>query len=204
MRRSEAETAFLTAAAEHLKRHVHHEGFEPVDSDEDYTIGWECPCREDGWNHRITQKLYRKARWSGGAWDDYTSIRAEAAHRMNVEIARNMWSRFRGREQALRDDPAEKKAKELLYRFLSEAQRQQFESVGYFEQLGGDGKTYRLWSGAHRKIELVENNEVVKSLCIHPKIAVPPSDTILAQKLLLQGDIASVYRIANITDRRPR
>lgn len=187
----------------YLIEHMRHGGFEPVDSDEDHTIGWRCSCREDGCDVDMPIGWYNDVgRWQKGAWGRYQAIRYARAKRWGHQAARQMWSDFAPKAPTPEELEANKKAKELLYRFLSKKQRDQLESVGYFEQVGGDGNLYRLWYGEHRSIELVEGGEVTKRLCVHPRIIVPVGDTLLAQKLLLQGDIDRVYKTANVTDTR--
>jgi hypothetical protein len=113
-----------------------------------------------------------------------------------------MHEAFEAREKKRKDDPAEQRANALLRRFLSKKQLSQLEEYGYFEQVGADGLLYRLWHGSHRSIELVEGGEVVKTLCIHPRITVPTGDVVLAKKLLVQGDTQRLYKVANVTSRR--
>lgn len=188
-------------AVRYLSNHLSHEGFEPVSSDEDRTIGWRCACKEDGWDTDVPEGWYnRKARHSAGPWADYQEIRNRWAIEMSQELIRRMHDAHdRKPPKSEEEKTAEKKAEELLLRCLSEKQRAQLTAVGYFEQLGGDGRLYRLWGGNRRSIERVEDGEVRERLCIHPNIWVPAGDTILAQKLLVQGDIVRLYKTANVT-----
>lgn len=192
---------------EHLAQHVGHEEFEPTSSDIDRVVGWRCGCSREGCEEaEVSAGWYQRfGRWTQeGPWGDYNRVRAARAAVLSVECARRMREL---NDEVIRDlakDPAEQKAKELLLKCLSKKQKEQLEALGYFEQLGGDGNLYRLWAGSHRSIELIEDNEPTKQLCIHPKIIVPPSDTLLAQKLLVQGDIKRVYKTANVSDVRRR
>lgn len=174
----------------YLERHIHHEGFHGWGDVRERTIGWRCSCQEEGFDVEFPMSWYKQV-----------YIRR-----------RRSWAEFEGRRQENNEHPdaaedrakeraAENKARDLLLRFLSKKQVRQLEEFGYFDQLGGDGKLYRLWAGQHRSIELVEDNTIIETLCIHPKIWVPASDTLLAQKLLVQGDVKRLRKTANITRR---
>lgn len=203
MRRQDEEIEQQVRVLRYLMNHMHHRGFQPTDCDYTRTIGWKCNCGEEGDDVDVPTEWYNEVgRWQKGAWGRYQAIRYAQAQRFGNEAARRMWSDFAPKKPTPEQEEAEKKARELLFRFLSKKQREQLESLGYFEQMGGDGNLYRLWHGEHRSIELVEDKEVVSTLCIHPKIIVPASDTLLAQKLLVQGDIDRLYKTANVSRRR--
>jgi len=82
---------------------------------------------------------------------------------------------------------AEKRAKALLLENLTEEQRVQYTTHGYFDVIGGrTGIRYRLW---HRTMQNIEELDAwgdrVCVWCVHP-VDVPLDDVLLAQKIALE------------------
>lgn len=99
---------------------------------------------------------------------------------------------------------AEAKAEVLLRQLLTPEQQDDLDKKRCF-YLHSGGKKYRIDRGRTGNVKLVDElDQVVESYCIHPSIACPDADTMLAQKLLLETDIETFERVANITARSAR
>lgn len=96
---------------------------------------------------------------------------------------------------------ADAKAEVLLRQLLTPEQQEDLDKKRCF-YLHSGGKKYRIDRGRTGNVKLVdEQDQVVESYCIHPSVACPDADTMLAQKLLLETDIETFERVANITAR---
>jgi hypothetical protein len=98
-----------------------------------------------------------------------------------------------------RNGAPEQKARALLRRWLSPAQLEQYEKMGYFEVVGSDsGKRYRIRSYAPMNIEeLDERGARVAVWCFLPEGNLPVGDTLLAQKIALETNERAALAIAN-------
>jgi hypothetical protein len=119
-------------------------------------------------------------------------------------IGRGLWSR---RESAADDDfdravpaplsarmAAEVRARKLLLRTLTPAQREEFQLRGYFSvQVAKRGKYWILPSTVFN----VLHAETGTSYCAGPRVEVPLSDLMLAQKLVLENDPEAFFAVAN-------
>lgn len=95
---------------------------------------------------------------------------------------------------------ARKKAEALLQESLDLKQREQFDKTRWFYVIGQSGKRYRIRHGWIGNIdEIGEKDMVVAGYCIHPQIQVPIEDSMLIQKLMLEGDEQRFLEIANKT-----
>lgn len=98
---------------------------------------------------------------------------------------------------------AQTRARDLLLSHMSEEQRRQFETENVFIVIGGkSGKRYRIAGEDHlaANIEVLraENDNAEIRLCAHPALsAVPLSDHLLSQKLMLEFDEERFLRLAN-------
>jgi len=90
------------------------------------------------------------------------------------------------------------KAEDLLRRVLSKEQIIELEAKNHFHIMGKDGLKYRIGRGSSHNVKRVDplTEEIKQSFCIHPKMQVPVPDTMLAQKLLLEGDPELFFKIA--------
>ena len=89
---------------------------------------------------------------------------------------------------------AEVRARQLLRRMLSPAQREDFELHGYFAvQVARRGTFWILPSAFFNVLHAETGN----CYCAVPKAQVPLSDLMLAQKLLLENDPGSFFAVAN-------
>lgn len=121
-----------------------------------------------------------------------------------AEARRGIERRRRQRAAEARTEvSAQRKAERLLLQHLTSEQRDEYTRLKRFTVIGSDGRLYRVNRGRTGNVELIEaTNEGVFALerfCIHPSERVPDEDTMLAQKLLIESDLAAFRRIANIT-----
>lgn len=88
---------------------------------------------------------------------------------------------------------------QLLTGNLSPAQREQYETRGYFEVIGGDtGKRYRIRHGHQMNVELLDKNgRRMRLLCFMPEGHVAVGDVMLAQKIALELFETEALRVAN-------
>ena len=83
---------------------------------------------------------------------------------------------------------AENKAKELLEDWLGKEGLAKLYKVGYIEvdSQKYQGRKYRVPQAHMGYIEVIENNKVIDTLCVHPAIQCPPSDHIFSRLVLLK------------------
>lgn len=95
---------------------------------------------------------------------------------------------------------AKEKAKLILSEHLTEEQRAQLAREKFFVVRGSAGRMFRVHEGRAGNVRLLsEDGRPVEQLCIHPTIACPDEDTMLAQKLAIETDEAAFYAKANKT-----
>jgi hypothetical protein len=118
-------------------------------------------------------------------------LRSLSAHESSLQRSVTAW-RIACRE-------AEERGGQLLIRNLSAVQREQYETRGYFEVVGGDtGKHYRIRRGHQLNVEeLDEKGRRLRLLCFMPEGSVPVGDIMLAQKLSLELFESDALRVAN-------
>lgn len=97
---------------------------------------------------------------------------------------------------------ARDKARALLLQHLTDRQRIDLASNGYFEletiQPSGERRRYRIHRGRAGNVRrLDEQGREVRRYCIHPVIACPDEDTMLTQKLWLETQEELFLRTAN-------
>ena len=97
---------------------------------------------------------------------------------------------------------ARQKAETLLQECLSPKQREELALHQYFhiETIGSNGerRRYRIERGRVRNVKQVTpEGLVIKTLCMHPVDHIPDADTMLAQKLYLEGSEQEFLSIAN-------
>jgi hypothetical protein len=89
---------------------------------------------------------------------------------------------------------AEVRARKLLLRTLSRAQREEFQACGYFSvQVAKRGRFWILPSTVFN----VLHAETGTSYCAGPRAEVPLSDLMLAQKLMLENNPEAFFSVAN-------
>lgn len=123
----------------------------------------------------------------------------ESRHqREELERARTEYWR-RERERELEQVAARRRAQELLLSQLDAEQRAAFLTRKAFRVVGADGKLYEIARGRqHNVFELDAQGRRRTEFCItHADL--PDEDILVAQKLLLETDVARFRRIANAT-----
>lgn len=131
---------------------------------------------------------------TGTVADQVTTLKLRAS-----EIAaREERLRIRREEEAA----AKAKAEQLLLEHLDENQKEEYRNVRAFKVVSADGqRVYKIREGWAGNVDLVSpEGKVLKRYCIHPDIACPVQDNMLAQKLLLETDEQAFIRIANASD----
>lgn len=102
-------------------------------------------------------------------------------------------------EPWLERERAEKRSMELLYDWLSEAQRKELALEGYFTITGeSSGKRYqvhKVYSFGLRELDAAGN--VVASYCVVPSGTHALGDTMLAQKIWMETDEEATLKRAN-------
>lgn len=99
-------------------------------------------------------------------------------------------------ERAMRK--AEKKAKDLLFRYLTREQKWSFRADHSFEVVGQDGLTYRIVCGELGGSVVWQGK---KHYCFHPKdVELPRSDLMLAQKLYIETRTVDFLAEAHVND----
>jgi len=121
-------------------------------------------------------------------------------------VLRQAWGRRR--EAVGADDPvdcampaplsvrmaAEVRARKLLLRTLTPAQREEFETRGYFSvQVAKRGRFWILPSTVFNVLHAATGT----SYCAGPRSDLPLSDLMLAQKLMLENDPDAFFAVAN-------
>ena len=98
----------------------------------------------------------------------------------------------------------ERRGVTLMREWLSSAQREQYDTRGYFDVVGSHtGRRYRIRHGTASNIyELNEFDHPVTGWCFMPRDGLPPGDVMLAQKIALENDEQSALAVAKVF--RPR
>jgi hypothetical protein len=92
----------------------------------------------------------------------------------------------------------DRRSLKLMRRWLSAAQREQFETRGYFDVTGSHtGRRYRIRTGLSSNIcELDRFEHTVARWCFVPCENLPIGDVMLAQKIALENDEISALSVA--------
>lgn len=167
-----------------LLRHRKHPSFQIQDWPFSRELGFACEC-------------------SGGPreWRVGISTLQETLPEARAAFMRFRSSRARYGRKAIRREHrrADRKARDLLHRFLTREQKWSLRATKSFDITGKDGRTYRLNLG--RGFSLIENGKPRYSLCAVPKeISIPAYDLTLAHKVLLETDPEGFLRIAHASD----
>ena len=92
------------------------------------------------------------------------------------------------------DVTAFQRARELLRRKLSEAQRKCFDRYNHFYVVAASGRRYRV---ADHSLGYIDDNGKYVGLCVYPKESMPEFDKMLAWKLYIESDEEGLLRTAN-------
>ena len=140
------------------------------------------------WNERYTTDCT-----TDGFLAPERAAEAAAAAARNVE---------RGLARIREVETAELRAEGLLQEHLTERQKYDLSTKGYFDVVNFKSKRhYRIRRGRAQNVFLLDGpgGREVKRLCCHPNERVPDADTMLAQKLLIEFNEELFLKTANIT-----
>ena len=110
-------------------------------------------------------------------------------------LARFAWEWFRCAGPARE---SERRSLKLMRRWLSAAQKEQFDTRGYFDVIGShSGRRYRIRTGFSTNVQELDGFErVVVRWCFVPCENLPLGDVMLAQKIALENDERSALSVA--------
>jgi hypothetical protein len=92
----------------------------------------------------------------------------------------------------------------LLKNNLTPTQREQFETQGYFDVVGGTtGARYRIWWGQQMNVQELDGKHLHGQwLCFVPSGNLPVGDILLAQKIALEVCEEAVLNLARRSSQR--
>jgi hypothetical protein len=151
--------------------------------------------------NQTTGNLLTASIW--GAWTT-TLTTLQNATREQVEAAQRLAQAQQAeqvRTQASRNEALDR-AEKLLHKVLNPKQREELKEKNFFTletfSKSGERRLYRIRRGRSGNVEQVdEAGNRIKRLCAHPIEAVPDADTMVGQKLWLEGAEEEFLRIAN-------
>lgn len=119
--------------------------------------------------------------------------------RRSSEATRRARAVFRLYRRARGGETAETRGLKLLRSWLSPEQLVQFDTLGYFDVIGGaSGKKYRIRFGICANIQELDRNDCPQAgWCFVPETCLVPGDVMLAQKVALETDERAALAIAN-------
>jgi hypothetical protein len=137
-------------------------------------------------------------------WTNWVVTSNLSKEQEQVLLQRNEESTRRRLAMEAEQAKARERAEILLQESLDAKQREELAAKGYFEldviSRNGESRKYRIhrqWSHSIHQIDPASGRKL-KTLCIHPREAVPVADSMLAQKLMLEGGMEEdLLRIAN-------
>ncbi len=142
-----------------------------------------------------------------GVWNDTYEVKlatVEEQQRLTAERQRAN-AEHQARQQVLQAETAaaQTRALRLLRENLDEKQKADLSANGFFEletfSKNGERRKYRIhrkWSANIQQVD--DSGKRLKTLCIHPRDHTPIEDSMLAQKLMLEGGAEEdLLRIAN-------
>lgn len=155
------------------------------------------------WMERCRHEAIRAAEQTWGNWTDpqRAALRAFAEEERHIyEEAARTFGRVNERLKA-EADAANRKAEDLLRANLTPEQLEDLEKKKcfYLSTISPDGsrRRYRIDRGTHGNVKLLdEKGSILGSYCAQPD-SVPVADSMLAQKLWIEGAEAEFLRIAN-------
>lgn len=162
------------------------------------------------WASNSTATYDSSVTWS--AWNNpryNQAVRALRQQETDAErAAREERARIQREEQerAQRErDEANARARELLLSVLNEEQKEEYLKYKAFTVIAKDSQRRYIikegWAG--NVYEVDENDNVIRSFCIHPRETIPVPDNLTSQKLMLEGGQEKEFqKIANITEYR--
>lgn len=122
-------------------------------------------------------------------------------------LERQEFRRLRRYRAPKRTDAPVRRAKALFFRYLTREQKWELRAHKRVTTIGQDGRTYLInaWQGGN--VYLVENGAPTTVLCVVPNPAVvdriPVHDLMLAQKILLESNVAEFLQTARSWPYKP-
>jgi hypothetical protein len=99
---------------------------------------------------------------------------------------------------------AEKRAKALLYKYLTREQKWELRATDSFIIIGQDGKRYRISKNECQNVFMMDGDRDKYRLCVVPKGTwIPVYDLMLIQKFMIELDIETFWSLANAIDLTP-
>jgi hypothetical protein len=160
-----------------------------------------------GWNQYYVTGNAVWVQWNGDYGFGQTQVQtfpvqgyAETDEQRVAREEREAAAQAAYQERQKKTAEAREKAKKTLSSVLSKKQREQYVKEGVFE-LDVNGRLYRVKPGCRVERLHPETKKVQSYFCIHPHNAheIPPEDTALSQKLLLEAAEAEFLKLANET-----
>src|SRR5204862_6614530 len=111
-----------------------------------------------------------------------------------LRLLRKLWTWLR--EAGRVHEPA-RRGLTLMREWLSPAQREQYDTRGYFDVIGSHtGRRYRIRHGTATNIyELDEFDRPLTGWCFMPRDGLPAGDVMLPPKIALRSDAQSVLPV---------
>ncbi len=141
---------------------------------------------------------------NGIVWTNWVEAQNLSHEQVQARLQRQAEQRERQIVAEAEAAKARERAERLLRENLDEKQREELSAKGYFEldvlSNNGQRRRYRIhrkWAHSIHQID-PQSGQRLKTLCIHPRELVPVEDSMLAQKLMLEGGMEEdLLRIAN-------
>lgn len=127
-------------------------------------------------------------------------FREEDAERQRERQRQNEIRNQRHREEEFHRSAAKERAEKLLQSALTERQREELNTKGFFHCKSRIGTVYRIYRGSHGNVKRLNDagNKEIERLCVQP-YHVPEGDCMLAQKLHIENCEEEFRKTANIT-----
>lgn len=134
---------------------------------------------------------------------DHAIVR-DALEQRDGEIRENrrydlMYEEIR-RIEKRKERRAVRRAEKLLDAHLTHKQRRELKKKKLFHVRGQDGNLYQITHYGHQNVFQIEGGRRIRQFCAVSSGQVPIADLLLAQKFLIESDIAHFLKIANKWD----
>lgn len=166
------------------------------------------------WEHRINQEWRTLLAMAEGlpeapdeAWFAENWTFPPHPKRTLAEVVANRGRHLEYKAHLEERDRAMERARHLLVGCLNDEQRAEFERRKQFRVAAADGYTYLITYRSHAGVWRLDGKRFLANCCIIPKgdttdwfqsAALPIYDLMLAQKLMIEGDLKGFLETANI------
>lgn len=175
----------MQAWGDSLEEHRRHASFHTEGWPMTREVGFTCSCTGEEMTWRISIPSLREQLPEARA--SFQRMYSEESRRCAARDARQMGK-------------AQKRARALLHRHLTREQRWTLR-VGYFDVVGQDGRTYRVENGSCQNVWALEDGRKGTNYCIVAAgTRIPTYDMMLAQKVMLECDLAHFMSVARRRD----